>query len=79
MCGRTTIQPIAVNLGVVEQLTNVIIPSKFGEDRSSSLNSVGSRISLISIDLLSGHYNIASTAVLLVIIDKYVGRVHENR
>ena len=68
MCGRTTIQPIAMTLGMVEQLPNVIIPSKFGEDRSSGFDSVGSRISLISIDWLSGHYNIASTAVLLVII-----------
>src|SRR5664279_717539 len=62
-----------MKLARVEQLNTVIIYSKFGKDRCSSLDSVGSRILPISIHLASGHYNIACTAVQLVITSSPAG------
>ena len=56
-----------MNFAEVNEVPIVIIYTKFGEDRSISLVSAGSRISPLCLHLTTGHYNIACTTVQLVI------------
>ena len=67
MCGGGTMYPTTMNFAKVNEVPIVIIYTKFGEDRSISLVSAGSRISPLGLHLTTGHYNIACTTVLLVI------------
>ena len=67
MCGGGTMYPITMNFAAVNEFPIVIIYTKFGEDRSISLVSEGSRISPLCLHLTTSHYNIAYTAVQLVI------------
>ena len=67
MCGGGTMYPITMNFAEVNEVSIVIIYTKFGEDRSISLVSAGSRISPLCLHLTTGHYNIACTTVQLVI------------
>ena len=67
MCGGGTMYPITMNFAEVNEFPIVIIYTKFGEDRSISLVSAGSRISPLCLHLTTGHYNIACTTVQLVI------------
>jgi len=67
MCGGGTMYPTTMNFAKVNEVPIVIIYTKFGEDRSISLVSAGSRISPLCLHLTTGHYNIACTTVQLVI------------
>ena len=67
MCGGGTMYPTTMNFAKVNEIPIVIIYTKFGEDRSISLVSAGSRISPLCLHLTTGHYNIACTTVQLVI------------
>ena len=60
--------PTTMNFAKVNEVPIVIIYTKFGEDRSISLVSAGSRISPLCLHLTTSHYNIACTTVQLVII-----------
>ena len=66
--------PITMNFAEVNEFPIVIIYTKFGEDRSISLVSAGSRISPLCLHLTTGHYNIACTTVQLVIDGNLRGR-----
>ena len=66
MCGDATIYPTTMNFAKVEEVVIVIIYTKFGEDLYSSLDFTGSEILHVCIDLTTSHYNIACTAVQLV-------------
>ena len=59
--------PTTMNFAKVNEVPIVIIYTKFGEDRSISLVSAGSRISPLCLHLTTSHYNIACTTVQLVI------------
>ncbi len=63
---RANMNPIAMTLTKVEQVPIVIIYAKLAEDRSRSIDSACIGITCISIDLSIGYYNIACTAVQLV-------------
>ena len=67
MCGGGTMYPTTMNFAKVNEVPIVIIYTKFGEDRSISLVSAGSRISPLCLHLTTSHYNIACTTVQLVI------------
>ena len=67
MCGGGTMHPITMNFAKVNEVPIVIIYTKFGEDRSISLFSSGSRILPLCLHLTTSHYNIACTTVQLVI------------
>ena len=67
LCGSVTIYPTTMTFAKIEEVIIVIIYTKFGEDRFSSLDSADSRISYVCIDLTTSHYNIACTAVQPVI------------
>ena len=58
--------PTTMNFAKVNEVPIVIIYTKFGEDRSISLVSAGSRISPLCLHLTTSHYNIACTTVQLV-------------
>ena len=60
--------PTTMNFAKVNEVPIVIIYTKFGEDRSISLVSAGSRISPLCLHLTTSHYNIACTTVQLVIV-----------
>ena len=60
--------PTTMNFAKVNEVPIVIIYIKFGEDRSISLVSAGSRISPLCLHLTTSHYNIACTTVQLVIV-----------
>ena len=66
MCGGGTMYPTTMNFAKVNEVPIVIIYTKFGEDRSISLVSAGSRISPLCLHLTTSHYNIACTTVQLV-------------
>lgn len=65
--------PTTMNFAKVNEVPIVIIYTKFGEDRSISLVSAGSRISPLCLHLTTSHYNIACTTVQLVICYHYSG------
>ena len=67
LCGGGTMYPTTMNFAKVNEVPIVIIYTKFGEDRSISLVSAGSRISPLCLHLTTSHYNIACTTVQLVI------------
>ena len=74
MCGGGTMYPTTMNFAKVNEVPIVIIYTKFGEDRSISLVSAGSRISPLCLHLTTSHYNIACTAVQLVLGQSHVTR-----
>jgi hypothetical protein len=76
MCGDATIYPTTMNFAKVEEVVIVIIYTKFGEDLYSSLDFTGSEILHVCIDLTTSHYNIACTAVQLVIHSDLVSSVN---
>ena len=73
MCGGGTMYPTTMNFAKVNEVPIVIIYTKFGEDRSISLVSAGSRISPLCLHLTTSHYNIACTTVQLVMLIKIKG------
>ena len=71
--------PTTMNFAKVNEVPIVIIYTKFGEDRSISLVSAGSRISPLCLHLTTSHYNIACTAVQLVIYIYIYIYTHTNK